>query len=120
MNANVAGVDLNKNPRRITQSNGLGIRHGVSWSDPSIRRIGAVNDVTYSMNVLDCSAITRESALEMIESASKLTRKGGLSYHCILAVHALPVSRADFEKQGFKVLKWESSDGRFFLKLKKE
>ena len=117
--AKVRGVDLGHFSSELTKDKRLGVIHGKSVADESLRRLGKF-DVTYSINTFEDDIINKETALGMLDNAASMTRKGGKSYHVLLFVGDVPVSRAEIEERGFRIDSWEEPKYDLkFLKLTK-
>lgn len=117
MKVKVRGVDSEDITRDFTKGRKLGIIYGKDVGDPSLRELGKF-DVIYSINVLETDVIDKAKALEMLDNAAHLTRKGGRSYH-IIVNGEVPVTRKEIEARGFKIEKEEKIFTKVFLKLRK-
>ena len=120
MKAKVAGVDLGEYSKDLTKFKKLRVKHGVSASDESLKRLGKF-DITYSSNFFgDDFVNNKKDALAILDNMSHLTKKGGKSYHYIGAAGEVPVTRQEVEATGFRIDKWDRGrEGALFLKLTK-
>ena len=120
MGIKVRGVDLGNFSSTLTKSKRLGIIHGKSVGDKSLRKLGKF-DVTFSSWVFENDILQKkEDRLAMLDNMAEMTRKGGKSYHVIQSREKMPVSIEEVEARGFKVDKIEESpSGSILIKLTK-
>ena len=122
MGAKTKGVELHEYSQKFTRDKKLGIKHGVSAGDPSLRKMGKF-DVTYSINVVQDEVLDSRTAQKTWDNVAHMTRKGGKSYHIFTSRNeALSmVSRKQLEERGFRIDSWEEliGGGPFFIKLTK-
>ncbi len=116
--AKTRGVELLEYPSEVVKGKKLGIQFGKNATDPELRKQGEF-DVTYSIAVLDKEAVSKNEAIGILENAFHMTRKGGISYHCINNPKSIRLTRSEIEKIGFKIKKWTTSSGVLLIKLSK-
>lgn len=121
--AKVKGIDLTHLSKEQTKSKRLGITHGKSVADPSIRKFGKF-DVTYSIYVFETDIMNQDTAFEMFRNIAALTRKGGKSYHLIMLKNRVPFPKAEIEAMGealgLRIDRWDTkSSAGLFIKLTK-
>ena len=101
-NAKTKGVDLGTFSKSFTEAQKLGVIHGKSVDDPTLRKLGKF-DITYSILVFESDILTRrENVRGMLDNMASMTRKGGKSYHLIGMGH-IPISDREIEARGFKI-----------------
>lgn len=70
MGAKVKGVDLATAPEPFTKAKGLGVIHGKSGADISLRNLGKFK-VTYSSELFDLAIIDRPTAVKILKMLQK-------------------------------------------------
>ncbi|HIH16042.1 MAG TPA: hypothetical protein HA252_01410 [Candidatus Diapherotrites archaeon] len=108
----IGGVELQKEPEELTKRERLNVIHGVKAEDlfarPLRRRELRAREATYSVDFLNEEILGSDPARlnKVAENIARMTQKGGYSYHVLSMGGETGMTRAMFEKQGFRVLKW--------------